>query len=162
MNNLKVIFSQILDPCKLDHPIEVERKAVTDDKKSEQFLRLWASHELFKWYKLAQSFNLRTFHLRLKIKVDVYWDNKLENSYVQKRFTKDLIFDEKTEYKIGLRNGFYVLKPFIDNYQPQVKARQLINNKVETNFLPLLNSIEYRQIEKVKFATPILYTGMTN
>jgi hypothetical protein len=163
MTELKVIFSQTIDSTKIDHPNFVEREAITDEEKSENFLRLWASHELYKWYsEWVPVFNLRTFHLRKIIKIDVYWNNKLERSYVQKRLTKDLIFDEKKEYKIRLKDGIYVLKPFIANYKNLTKKQYLEKPIQPSNFSVLLNSIEYQQKPKIKFATPILYTGMTN
>ncbi|OSZ77809.1 hypothetical protein CAP36_15735 [Chitinophagaceae bacterium IBVUCB2] len=139
-------------------------KLVGFNKSSEQIedidiisLKFWLSVLLYDWYTFKEFTGAQVFDLNLPINIQAKW-GELKFYFTQTHISKQkLELLSNNEVGFRLSNKFYLLNP--SNTQMDV----LIGYKEKFNNMdPILAKIEYKLIDKSKFYSPIIYTGMKN
>lgn len=161
---IELTISNLGEDKKFLSPVTI--MASTDEAKSEQFTRLWASYEIYNWFLMAELSDSKTFNLRKTILVDTYWDNSFYNTYILRRIKKDIVFNSKLEYKFGIRKCEYTLKPWqTDTLYKKMRISSIKSDKKEekaSDFNILFNAVENEQLKKYSYKSRVLYTGMIN
>lgn len=160
MPEIKITFHQELDSYKFDQSNLIEILSYTSEKISEPFLRLWATYELFMWYRLKTLAGLKTFKRTKPIKIETFVDNIFMNSYVQVKIISDLVYNPKNEYAFLLDDFLYVLQK--QNYVPLKRKKTGPKQISPSNYHRIFNTIEYQQTSEIQYKSLLLFTGMTN
>jgi hypothetical protein len=163
MNKLKVKFTQDIK-CKDQtdrYTLIIENE--TEDTFDKNYLKMWATFVLYNHLKLysALDLNKATFNLKKVILAEVFFNEESISQFVQIKLNKTRIIRKGFDYPFLIKKSKYLLIP-LSEYKKQKEATQ-DDIKIENiNLNKILNTIEYQTMEKIKYATPLLYTGMTN
>ena len=159
-NQLRVEFSQYTSTQSNELKYSIQFENETNLGLNKVTLKRWASELLFDLLKLCQLANVHSFDLRRPIYADVFFNNKLELELVQKVIGKNSRILEGFDFPYDVKKRKYLLTPKKHN---TLRTKKYIGErKVEhVNLDKLLKSIEYSTRERIKYGTPVLYTGMT-
>ena len=156
MNTVSIIFSQSLIIKDKTLVIGFQRSEKTGIPIDEIKLKSWASGNLYHWYRMQDLQGKRTFNLKRPIKIEIYYDDRLEFLLTQRKVTKDMILKKNEDAPIPLKNCTYVLRPY--NIATVVTKKRIALKKETEPFNSerVFNSIEYFNIGQIKYGSPII------
>jgi hypothetical protein len=159
MNIARIFCSQLLSFSNIDTAIGFELSEDTEIRLDHIKLKLWASSNLYLWYRMQVLQGKRVFNLKKPIMLEVFWNEKLESILTQKRVTNDTIIRKDEDVPMPLTNCTYILTPYRENLNTD---KSMIPQIDPINPEKIFNTIEYVNSGYIKYGSPIIYTGMTN